>query len=143
MKNIGDKSISELEGWKWNNEVPLESESYVVWNFYRLHNYPVKNYNLADFRFMIGQETGLEYLVPIALKKLEDDLFIEAELYPGDLFCSLLLINTSQNYWENHLKEKKELIELFQNQKKRLGSLHLNEAILKKIKEEYKAFLEK
>ena len=114
MKNIGDKSISELEGWKWNDEVPLENESYVVWNFYRLHNYPVKNYNLADFRFMIGQETGLEYLVPIALKKLEDDLFTEAELYPGDLFCSLLLVSNTQNYWENHLKEKKKLIELFQ-----------------------------
>jgi len=34
---------------------------------------------------MIGQEIGLDYLMPLALTELEKDPMVEGDLYPGDL----------------------------------------------------------
>lgn len=140
--NILNKSISELEKWKWNEDIPSEADSFVIRNFYRLHNMPIKNYLLGDIRFMIGQNTGLEFLVPIAIEKLQKNIFLEADLYPGDLFCSLLLINEEPIYWKTHEKEKQELINLYNEQNKSFGTLDVSEDIKVKIKEAYKELLQ-
>jgi hypothetical protein len=139
-ETILNKSISELEKWKWNEDIPSADDSFVVRNFYRLHNIPIADYLLADIRFMIGQNTGLEFLVPIALNELQKNIFIEADLYPGDLLCSLFLINEEPNFWLSHEKEKQELINLYNEQKKMLGTLDVSEDIKVKIKEAYKEF---
>ena len=39
---------------------------------------------------MIGQKFSLRYLMPIALKLLEDDPLAEGDLFPGDLLCNVL-----------------------------------------------------
>lgn len=144
MGTFENKSVSELEGWKWKGEIPSrETHGGIETRFYELHKTPLSELMLDDIRFLIGQNSGLIHLVPIALKKLSEDVFIEAEYYCGDLLMSLLQINNEPNYWSNHPKEKQELIELYQSQKKRLGSLGLPEDVLEKIKEAYKAFAEK
>lgn len=143
MGKFDNKSISELEGWKWKGEIPKEDEWHTEYRFYQLHKKPLNELDLSDIYFLILENSGLEYLVPKAIEKLNDDLFLEVENYSGDLFRSLLLINNEPNYWNNHPKEKQELIELYQSQKKRLGSLGLPEDVLEKIKEAYKAFAEK
>ena len=137
------KSASELEGWQWKDEAPVEGDSsFVEMNFYRLHNVPIKNYDLADLRFMIGQNTALEYLVPIAIEKLKENIFIEAEFYEGDLLCNVFGISDKSNYWANHPKEKQILIDLYENQKHRLKELDLDWDIKRKIKTYYAEFLE-
>jgi len=137
-----DKSISQLEGWKWKNEIPTrESHGGIECRFYELHNKPISELDLSDIRFLIGQNSGLEYLVPIAINKLKEDVFIEVEYYPGDLFCSLLLINNEPNYWKFHPKEKQDLIDIYTEQKRNLGSIDANDEIIQKIKETYKKFL--
>jgi hypothetical protein len=138
------QSVCQLEGWNWKGEVPVEGDSsYVERNFYRLHNVPIKDYELADLSFMIGQNTALEYLVPIALEKLKENLFLEAEDYEGDLLSNLLTINDKPNYWHNHKKEKQQLIELCDNLKERLYELDTTWDIKKGINKEYENFLEK
>jgi len=142
--NEMNKSISQLEGWKWKNEIPTrETHGGIECRFYELHNQPLSNLDLSDIRFLIGQNSGLEYLVPIAVSKLKEDIFLEVEYYPGDLLCSLFLINNEPNYWKSHTKEKQELIDLYTEQKKNLGSIDANDEIIQKIKEAYKEFLNK
>lgn len=143
MGSKSNKSISELEGWKWKGDIPKEDDSYVVRNFFTLHSKPIAEMNLSDIRFLIGQNSGLKYLVPLALEKLKKDLFLEAEYYPGDLFCSLLLINNDPNYWSTHPDHKQELINLYIEQKKMLGALDVTEEIRIKIKDAYKEFWSK
>lgn len=144
MRHVVDsKSISELEKWKWKGPVPNESDSYTEYRFYSLHNKPISELDLSDIRFLITQNSGLEYLVPLVIEKLREDLFVETEYYPGDLFYSLLLINNKPNYWESHLKEKQELLELYADQKQKLGILDLTEDLIEKIKKGYKDFLNK
>ena len=137
------KSVSEWEGWNWKGSPPVEGDSsFVEMNFYRLHKVPIKNYELSDLRFMIGQNTALEYLVPIAIEKIEKDVFIEAEFYEGDLLCNLFSINATPNYWKSHLKQKKTLISLYESQKYKLKELELEWDIKRKIKTYYAKFLE-
>jgi len=115
----------------------------------QLHtNRLVPNYHLTanitqkQIRFLIGQNSALEYLVPKAIKELQKNLFIETEYYEGDLFCSLLKINNEPNYWLSHEKEKQELINLYNEQKKMLGILDLTENTIVKIKEAYNEFIQ-
>lgn len=143
MRSELNKSISELEGWRWKGDIPREDDSYVVRNFFTLHNKPISEMDLSDIRFLIGQNSGLKYLVPLALERLKENLFIETEYYPGDLFCSLLLINNEPNYWSVHPNHKQDLINLYTEQKKALGSLDVTEEIIIKIKDAYKDFLVK
>jgi hypothetical protein len=143
MRQVLSKSISELEKWKWKGAIPSESDSYTEYRFYTLHDKPISELDFSDIRFLITQNSGLEYLVPIAIEKLREDLFLETEYYPGDLFYSLLLINNSPNYWETHPEEKDELIKLYGDQKQALGGLDLTDELIQKIKEGYKDFLNK
>ncbi len=142
MENTENKSISELEGWKWKSEIPKrETHGGIECMYYELHNIPISKLGLDDIRFLIGQNSALEYLVPKALKELQKNIFLEAEYYEGDLFCSLVKINNNPNYWLTHEKEKQELINLYNGQKKMLGMLDLSEETKVKIKEAYKEFI--
>ena len=44
---------------------------------------------------MIGQKIRLQYLIPLAIEKLQKDIFVDAELYKGDLLEIVLRIDTS------------------------------------------------
>lgn len=135
------KSISELEGWKWRGEIPMEeTHSNLEYRFYKLHDIPLSDLDLSDIRFLIGQNSGLEYIVPFAISKLKENIFIEAEYYPGDLLCSLLLINDDPNYWSIHPYEKQQVIELYADQKKNMTYLGVPNEIYQLIKEAYKNF---
>lgn len=53
---------------------------------------------------MIGQQIGLDYLIPLALEVLRKDLFAEGDLFEGDLLKNVLAIKTefwdkNKNYW--------------------------------------------
>jgi hypothetical protein len=136
-----NKSISELEGWKWKGAIPGEDDSYVVKHYFSLHAKPIAEMNLSDIRFLIGQNVGLKYLVPIALDSLRKELFIETEYYPGDLFYSLLSINNEPNFWSLNSDLKGDLISIYNEQKKIIGSLDVSEEDITKIKQAYKEFL--
>ncbi|RYU94268.1 contact-dependent growth inhibition system immunity protein [Emticicia agri] len=59
----------------------------------------VQNHNallikkLKDLRFMIGQKTGLAYLVPMAIQVLQENIFAEGDFYEGDLLQNVLSID--------------------------------------------------
>jgi hypothetical protein len=112
---LGNKSISELEGWRWKSEIPTpETDSFVVNQFYKLHNKPVVELELAEIGFLIGQESGLEYLIPIAIEALKENPLLETEDFDGDLLWNMLSSTKYRsNYWKTHSKEKNELINLY------------------------------
>lgn len=49
---------------------------------------------------MIGQQLGLKYLVPLALKLLSENLFAEGDFYEGDLLKSLFDVEIQ--FWKNN-----------------------------------------
>lgn len=49
---------------------------------------------------MIGQILSLNYLVPLALVILEDNVFAEGDFYCGDLLEALLGVD--KDFWKNN-----------------------------------------
>lgn len=140
-KGTCDKSISELEGWTWTNPIPTaEDSSGTVLRFYRLHRTAIKDLEVDDLRFLIGQNAALEHLVPIALDQLKENLFVEAEYYPGDLLNALFTINAEPNYWKAHPDHRQILIGLYDENMRRMPTGEISSGDLKKIEREYEKF---
>src|SRR5262245_3692976 len=92
-----DKNLSELEGSVWGEP---EFDSHVATECHRLRTVPLCAFTVENLRLMIGQEIGLEYLIPLAIEHLEANPFVEGDYYPGDLLASV--VGTSLNFWTTH-----------------------------------------
>jgi hypothetical protein len=68
---------------------------------------------------MIGQQIGLDYLVPLAIETLENDLFAEGNYYEGDLLKSVLSIRT--DFWQNNNQHWKTVNELIKNKRQQIA----------------------
>lgn len=110
------QSLEILENHYWGD--PVNAPTNLVKRCIELSRVPVDNFSLGDLRVMIGQKFGLKYLIPLAIEKLQDNIFVEAEFYEGDLLESVLEIDTSfwndnQNYWtqlNELIKDKRQEI---------------------------------
>ncbi len=127
------KNISDLEGWSWTGEVPdKNNSSYEEFNFYNLHRKPLNLYTVEDVYFMIGQESGLKYFVPSAIKVLANDLLIKADDYNGDLLCRLLKLESS--YWVTD-KDSRKALEKILKSIRNIDDLELSKNVRIHLKE--------
>lgn len=96
-RSIADQTLDELEAVEWG---PPTYNSYVVTNVHRLRRVPLKQYRIEDLRLMIGQNIGLDYLVPFALDHLEVHPLASGDFYAGDLLASVARV--SDGFWSTH-----------------------------------------
>ena len=96
--NWRQKSIENLERNNWG-EVPTD-ESSIVQRLYRLRKVPLEAFTIDDIRFMIIQQTGLPYLLKMAIELLQTDIYTEGNYYEGDLLSAVLHIN-AENWKPN------------------------------------------
>src|SRR5216683_695613 len=89
------KSLQELEGQDWGEG---DYPSYLVRTCHALRRKPLRDFTVEDLRIMIGQNIGLEYLVPLAIERLQRDPFAAGDFYPGDLLGSVLKVQSS--FWQ-------------------------------------------
>jgi hypothetical protein len=108
------KSLETLENQSWGDS--LNAPTNLVRRCIELTKIPIADFSLSDLRIMIGQQIGLPFLVPLALEKLQGDIFIEADFYEGDLLSNILNVDTSfwndnENYWtqlNNLIRDKQQ-----------------------------------
>jgi hypothetical protein len=108
------KSLEELENQDWGD--PTTAPTNLVKRCIELSKVPIDRFTISDLRLMIGQQFGLPFLIPIALEKLHDDIFVEADFYEGDLLTNVLNVeitfwSSSKNYWtqlNNLISEKRQ-----------------------------------
>lgn len=120
--------------------MPDKDGSYTEYRFYILYNKPIDELELADVRFLIGQNAGLKFLVPIAVEYLRGDAFLETEYYPGDLLMPVLQISNTPIYWLSNKVQKEEIVSIYNSQMERLFELDLSQEIIYKIMEAFKSF---
>lgn len=84
-----NKSLQELENCDWGEPT---YNSHLVATCHKLRRIPLKQFNIENLRIMIGQNIGLKFLVPLALKQLHAQPLAQGDFYPGDLLVSLLRI---------------------------------------------------
>ena len=97
--NWRSKTIEELETGKWSDP---EFENFLVKRLHDLRKIPVANFTTEDLRIMIGQEIGLDYLIPLAIETLTENLWAEGDFFEGDLLKNVLTVKTE--FWNNNKK---------------------------------------
>lgn len=96
--NWRQKSIENLEKSFWGQ--PPTDSTPLVEKVHRLRTIQIEKLEPKDIRLLIGQNVGLKYLITLALDILRNDLFIDAELYEGDLLQNV--INVDRDFWKDH-----------------------------------------
>ena len=99
------KSLQQLESRDWGEPT---FDSHLVTECHRLHKVPLCDYTVEDLRITIGQNIGLEYLVPLAIEKLRENPLVEGNCYPGDLLSNVLGADAA--FWRAHPDLHKQLI---------------------------------
>jgi hypothetical protein len=99
------KSLQQLEGRDWGEPT---FGSHLVTECHRLHRVPLCDFTVEDLRITIGQDIGLEYLVPLAIEKLRENPLVEGDCYPGDLLSNVLGADAA--FWRAHPDLHKQLI---------------------------------
>jgi hypothetical protein len=89
-----DLSLSSIEG-PWKSEGPIKSR--LERRCRDLYEVPVKKLEPRDLRVLINQKIGTETLIPIALRLLDANPWLEGDLYPGDLLCAILRVE--REFW--------------------------------------------
>ncbi|MET1260560.1 contact-dependent growth inhibition system immunity protein [Flagellimonas sp. DF-77] len=105
------KSLESLEKDDWG-AVPV-GESYLVTSCYRVRKKPLNSLEIEDIRMLIGQNLGLKYVIPLALKILQKNILAEGDFYEGDLLKSVL--TSDPDYWKIEREDWNTVIALYEN----------------------------
>ena len=92
-----NKTLNELLGDLMSDTT---DSSALVTTCLTLCKKPLKDFTVENLRVMIGQNIGLEFLLPLALEVLEENPFAEGDYYPGDLLSMVLKVEPS--FWQTH-----------------------------------------
>jgi len=100
-KNNQNKSIEQLENdyWKESSEFPTD----LVERCYRYRKINISKLTNEQIRLLISQNIGIEYLIGIVLKKLEQNILTECDFYEGDLLIAVSGLPTE--YWNENKTE--------------------------------------
>ncbi len=133
------KNIEELECDAW--EIPEDGyPSRLVERCCTLRTIPVGELQPEDLRTLIGQNIGLIFLIPLALKLLERQPLMDAEFYPGDLLGYTL--SRDDSFWQQHPEWKDKAQRIFAHAERlsRPGSIDLDaENVLKTLRAYWRA----
>jgi len=132
-----NKNLEQLENEIWGEP---EFDSKLVKTCHSLRKKALKDFENEDLRVMIGQSFSLDYLIPIALEKLEKDILSAGDYYDGDLLLSTL--KSSKEYWIKNQSDWIKLCQLFKDNWKRLESFDTTVEIRQKWFLSFKKFEE-
>ena len=68
----------------------------------KLRKKALKDFSTEELRSMIGQNSSLKYLVPLAINRLHEDSLLKGEGYEGDLLNAVLTVE--KKFWIQDLK---------------------------------------
>jgi CDI immunity proteins len=113
------RTLEELEGVDWG--APASAPTSMVARCLALRRVPLRMLGPGDLRLLLGQQIGLEYLVPKALELVAERPLQEADLYPGDLLSVLLRVDKA--FWEHHPTELHWLLSIARRAIKHYGTI--------------------
>ena len=129
-------------GVTWEYDIPnFEDSTPIQLKSYELYSTKdIDTFSLEDIRFMIGQEIGIEHLLPKAFEYLEKDIFLDASYYEGDLLSVVLKLPSK--FWKNNTVERDKVLNLLRLNQDRIESLDLQYDDSRTLKKTINQFLE-
>jgi hypothetical protein len=128
------KSIEQLENDYWKE--PSEFPTNLVKRCFEYRKIKVSELTIEQIRLLISQKIGIEFLIGIALEKLEQNIIVEGDLYEGDLLDSVSKVPTE--FWNKNSTEFLNLKNTFESNKETIIS-ELGEKEYDRISERIKA----
>src|SRR5687767_13713337 len=61
---------------------------------------PLSELTIEDLRLLIAQSIGLNYVIPIALQRIEENPLVSGDFYEGDLLEAVLSVE--KEFWLKH-----------------------------------------
>lgn len=110
--NWRNKTIENLEKGVWPKS---DFDSLLISKTQALRKITLDKFTTEDLRIMIGQEIGLDYLIPLVLEVLTEDLWTEGDFFEGDLLKNVLAIKTE--FWNNNVDHWLILNELIKDKR--------------------------
>jgi len=102
------KTLQELEGQDWGDGSYFPS--HLVLATHALRRKPLRDFTIEDLRIMIGQNIGLEYLVPLAIEHLQHDPLAVGDFYEGDLLASVLKVEPG--FWQKRPELRRAIVDI-------------------------------
>jgi hypothetical protein len=133
MRYNKNKTLEELENDIW---LDTDFPTGLVRKCFELRKKKLNDFSAEDLRLMITQNFSLEYLIPLAIEVLSNDILAEGNLYEGDLLESVL--NSSRDFWQKNENLYKNISDLLErnadkmDKNKNLDELIKNELITAK-----------
>ena len=97
--NFFSQTLSDMLHCEWRDEIPYDDSS-VVQHMYYLFHTPARRWTVEDYRYLVGQETALDIILPKVFEILQFDIKADGGFYEGDLLNAVLQINA--DFWEQH-----------------------------------------
>ncbi|XZF14710.1 contact-dependent growth inhibition system immunity protein [Chitinophagaceae bacterium MMS25-I14] len=91
------KTLEQLENSYWND---TDFPSNLVRRCHEYRKIPVDQLTTEQLRLLIGQNKGVQYIMPFALRQLEENILISGDFYEGDLLKAVLSVD--KNYWQSN-----------------------------------------
>jgi hypothetical protein len=105
--HMRNRTLEELEG----RSTPRPQENtYLLQTVDRLRHVPLREFSAEDLRIMIGQNAGLQYLVPLALERLQRHSLTHGDYFPGDLLAAML--RADHKFWREQPQWRAQLQEI-------------------------------
>ncbi|MGV3561046.1 contact-dependent growth inhibition system immunity protein [Larkinella arboricola] len=93
-RNWQEQTLEILEDQYWEEPLLADSRHQKI---HALRQTPLNQFSTEDIRMMIAHGMSLPYLIPLAIERLNKNLFAEGDYYPGDLLQSVL--NVDLSFW--------------------------------------------
>lgn len=120
------------------NWMKKEEDSYLIVTCNNLHKKVLSEFTIEDLRILIGQNIGLVFLVPMALKELENNILAEGDFYPGDLLKSVL--RSDSKFWKRDQQKWNTLVELYSSKRQFIQESVWSESDYTQLEEVFQAF---
>ena len=111
MKVNFNNNLEELENDNWGT-APVNSTRLVT-TIHELRKKPLKDFTVQDLRITIGQSFSLEFLIPLAIEELKQNILAEGDFYEGDLLKNVL--SADVNFWKNNYDHWLAIKSLFES----------------------------
>lgn len=116
------ETSEEFEDDYWSDS---DFDSYLVLKCHQLRGKPISKFSVEDLRIMIGQNIGVEYLMPMALRIVSDNPTASGDFYEGDLLNAIVQ--------SEFVKENPDLNEALSN----ICALAIKSAVMLEIEESF------
>lgn len=99
MSEHRQRTLAELDRWE-DTGIDEQHLSLLMRELRHAGNTPLSELTIADLATLVSQKVGLPHVVPIALDRLEVDLFPDGRYYIGDLLEFVLRLD--RTFWDTY-----------------------------------------